>query len=64
MQSQFPVPPAYAPEKVEVLQSNHEDIPPGTILEVRHARASLLCVAHPTTNEDFYIRRAEVRAIV
>lgn len=63
MQSPFPLPPAYAPQKVEVLQTNDAGFLPGTILDVRHARASLLCVAHPTTNKDAYIRRSEVRAV-
>ena len=63
MQPVFPIPPSYAPKTVEVLYDNDAGLLPGTILEVRHARASVLCVIHPETQEDCYIRRALVRAV-
>lgn len=59
----FPVPPSYAPKTVEVLADTQEQFEAGTILTVRHARASVLCVVHPETQEDCYIRRAFVRAV-
>lgn len=63
MQNPFPIPPSYAPKIVEVLQDNDAGFLPGTVLEVRHARASVLCVIHPTTLKDCYIRRGQVRAL-
>ena len=63
MHSPFPIPPSYAPKTVEVLHDNDAGLLPGTILEVRHARSSVLCVVHPTTLKDCYIRRGQVRAV-
>ena len=63
MQRTFPVPPSYAPKTVEVLHENEAGFSLGTILQVRHARASLLCVVHPITLEECYIMRSQVRAL-
>lgn len=63
MPSPFPIAAPYAPKTVEVLHDNDAGFSPGTILEVRHARASVLCVVHPTTLKDCYIRRGQVRAL-
>lgn len=63
MQPVFPIPPSYAPKTVQVLPDTDTQFEAGTVLTVRHARASVLCVTHPETQEDCYIRRAFVRAV-
>lgn len=63
MHNPFPIPPSYIPKTVQVLHDNEEGFAPGTILEVRHARSSVFCVVHPTTLENCYIMRGQVRAL-
>ena len=52
MQPVFPIPPSYAPKTVQVLPDTDTQFEAGTVLTVRHARASVLCVTHPETQED------------
>lgn len=63
MQAPFPTPNSYALKTVQVVQDNDAGFVQGTILQVLHARSSVFCVIHPVTQENCYIRRAEVRTV-